>query len=237
MTVARVRVPRARAIVAVAAAVVCVSLLVATHDFRPYFDEWTFITSAPDWSLRSFFEPHNEHPVMLLKAAYWLLLNTAGLRTYIPYMAALLVVHAANVLLVFEIVRRRSGELAGVAAALLLLVLGAGWEDLLWAFQMGWLASIAFGLGALLVLPRRPWLAAALVAVSLMFTAVGLAFAVAACVQLALTPGRRGSVVWFVPVGVALAAWYVAFGRLGAHPSPPTIATRATRSRPERPWS
>jgi len=236
MTVARVRVPRARAIVAVAAAVVCVSLLVATHDFRPYFDEWTFITSAPDWSLRSFFEPHNEHPVMLLKAAYWLLLNTAGLRTYIPYMAALLVVHAANVLLVFEIVRRRSGELAGVAAALLLLVLGAGWEDLLWAFQMGWLASIAFGLGALLVLPRRPWLAAALVAVSLMFTAVGLAFAVAACVQLALTPGRRGSVVWFVPVGVALAAWYVAFGRLGAHPSPPPTAANLYLAVPYVAW-
>lgn len=220
MTVAEVRVRWARSIVVAAAALVCVALLVATRDFRFYFDEWAFITAAPDWTLRSFFEPHNEHPAMLLKALYAVLLNTVGLRTYVPYMAALLLTHAATVVLLFELVRRRAGDAVAVAAALLLLVLGMGWEDLLWAFQVGWLASIAFGLGALLALPRRPWLSAAFVTVSLMFTGIGIAFAVAASVQVALTPAARRGLVWFAPVAVAFGAWYFAFGRFGDHPNP-----------------
>jgi len=225
MTAADVRVPRARLIVAAAAVTACAALLLLTRTYTFYFDEWTFITSAPDWTLRSYFEPHNEHPVMLLKLVYSLLLETAGLRTYLPYMAALLLAHAANVLLLFELVRRRAGDVAAMTAALVMLVLGAGWEDLLWAFQVGWLASMAFGLGAMLVLERRPALAAALLTVSLSFAGTGVVFAVAIAVQLVLTPGRRRDLLWFAPPALALAAWYLAFGRFGEHPNPqPTAA-------------
>lgn len=237
MTVGEVRVRWARHIVVTAAGLVCVALLVATHDFRFYFDEWAFITAAPDWTLRSFLEPHNEHPAMLLKGLYALLLNTVGLRTYVPYMAALLLTHATNVVLLFELVRRRAGDAVAVAAALLLLVLGMGWEDLLWAFQVGWLASIAFGLGALLALPRRPWLAAALVAVSLMFTGIGIAFGVAAFVQVALTPAGRARLAWFAPVAVAFAAWYLAFGRFGDHPNPAPGAANLYLALPYAAWA
>ena len=225
MTAADVRVPRARLIVAAAAVTACAALLLLTRTYTFYFDEWTFITSAPDWTLRTYFEPHNEHPVMLLKLAYSLLLETAGLRTYLPYMAALLLAHAANVVLLFELVRRRAGDVAAMAAALVMLVLGAGWEDLLWAFQLGWLASMAFGLGAMLALERRPALAAALMTVSLSFAGTGVVFAVAIAVQLLLTPGRRRDLLWFAAPALALAAWYLAFGRFGEHPSPqPTAA-------------
>src|SRR5438034_326929 len=104
---------------------------------------------------------------MLLKGLYAALLNTFGLRAYWPYMAGLLLAHAANVVLLFELVRRRAGDLIAIAAALIMLVLGAGWEDLLWAFQLGWLASMAFGLGAMLALDRRPGVAALLLTLSL----------------------------------------------------------------------
>src|SRR5438093_1613752 len=90
---ADVRVPHARWAIALAALIVCAALLYLTRTYTFYFDEWTFITSAPDWTLRSYFEPHNEHPVMLLRLVYSLLLETAGLRTYLPYMAALLLAH------------------------------------------------------------------------------------------------------------------------------------------------
>src|SRR6266487_5659947 len=46
----------------------------------------------------------------------------------------------------------------------------------------------------------------------------------AAAVQLAFSPARRRELLWFVPVGVAVAAWYVAFGRFGEHPNPPPTA-------------
>jgi hypothetical protein len=227
MTAAEVRVPRVRLIVATGALVACAAILWLSRTYTFYFDEWTFITTAPDWTFWSYFEPHNEHPSILFRAVYAALLNTVGLRTYLPYMALLLVAHFANVVLLFELVRRRAGDLVGMAAAALLLVLGAGWEDVLWAFQMAWLASVAFGLGALLLLQsqRRIGFATACVTASLAFSGIGAVFATAAAVQLALTPARRRDLLWFVPVGVAVAVWYVAFGRFGEHPNPqPTAA-------------
>src|SRR5438093_13369868 len=110
MIAANVRVPHARLIVAAAALIVCAALLLLTRTYTFYFDEWTFITSAPDWTLRTYFEPHNEHPSMLLKLVYSLLLETAGLRTYLPYMPALRVAAAANGLLLFGLVCRRAGD-------------------------------------------------------------------------------------------------------------------------------
>jgi len=218
--------PRALPIVVAAALIVCAVILWLTRTYTFYFDEWTFISTAPDWTLATYFRPHNEHPAILFRLAYSALLDTVGLRSYLPYMTALVVAHAANVVLLFELVRRRSGDLVALAAALLLLVLGAGWEDLLWAFQMAWLASVALGLGALLAMqnPRRMALATGLLAASLAFSGIGLAFAVAGTVQLLLTTARRRDVLWLVPVGIGLAAWYVAFGRFGNHPNPQPTA-------------
>ena len=218
--------PRALPIVVAAALIVCAVTLWLTRTYTFYFDEWTFISTAPDWTLATYFRPHNEHPAILFRLVYSALLDTVGLRSYLPYMTALVVAHAANVVLLFELVRRRSGDLVALAAALLLLVLGAGWEDLLWAFQMAWLASVALGLGALLAMqnPRRMALATGLLAASLAFSGIGLAFAVAGTVQLLLTTARRRDVLWLVPVGIGLAAWYVAFGRFGNHPNPQPTA-------------
>ena len=225
-TAAGVRIPNARLIVAVTALIVSAAILWLARGFTFYFDEWTFILTAPDWTVATLLQPHNEHPSMLARAAYAIFLNTVGLRSYVPYMAVLLLLHATNVVLLFELVRRRSGELLGLAAAALLLVLGAGWENLLWAFQLAWLASVALGLGMLLCLQgrstrRRMSLATVFLVGSLMFSGIGLVFAVAAAVLLIATPGRRRDLWWLVPVAVALMAWYLAYGRGGVEPVPP----------------
>ena len=222
LSAADVRVPRARLIVAVAALIGCAAILWLSRTSTFYFDEWTFITTAPDWTLTTYFEPHNEHPSILFRAVYGAALNTVGLRTYVPYTAVLLLGHLANVLLLFELVRRRAGDGIAIAAAALLLTLGAGWEDLLWAFQMAWLASVACGLGAMLLLQSRSRvpLATALLVVSLAFSAIGVVFAIAAGTQFLLTQGRRRDLLWLVPLAVALLAWYVAFGRFAVHPDP-----------------
>jgi hypothetical protein len=229
VTAADVRVPYVRWLVVAAALLVCAFLLWVTRTFTFYFDEWSFILTAPDWTLTTYFEPHNEHPSMLLRLVYAALLNTVGLRSYLPYMALLYVAHFANVLLLFELVRRRSGDLPGLAAALLVLVLGAGWEDLFWAWQMAWLGSVALGLGALLLVQTPGGLrlaaAVALLAASLSFSGIGVPFATAVAVHLALTPGRRRDLLALVPLGVGLVAWYLGFGRFGQHPEPqPTAA-------------
>lgn len=230
MIVWQVRIPRARLIVGGAAIVVAAAILWLSRDYTFYFDEWTFIITTPDWTLATYFQPHNEHPSILLRLVYAALLNTVGLRSYVPYMAVLLLLHVANVLLLFELIRHRAGDLVAIWAAALLLVLGSGWSDLLWAFQLAWLASLALGMAMLLALqgpstPGRLAMAAGLLTASLMFSGIGVVFAAAAIVLLAVTADRRRDLAWLLPVGVALAGWYVAFGRFGNHPNPaPTAA-------------
>ena len=224
MTAAAVRVPHARLIVIGAALLVGLAVLWLSRNFNFYFDEWDFILAAPAWTPTSLLEPHNEHPTMLLRAVYALLLNTVGLRSYLPYMTVLLALHGASVVLLFELVRRRAGELIGMAAAALLLVLGAGWENLLWAFQISFVGAVACGLGMMLALESRRThgrlvVAMVLLAASMMFSGIGLFFGFACAVQLLATPGRRRDAVALVPIAIALGAWYLAFGRHGSAPS------------------
>ncbi len=231
MTIASVRIPHARILVATAAVVTSAAILWFTRGFTFYYDEWSFILSAPDWDWTSYLHPHNEHPSILFKLVYAALLNTVGLRSYLPYMAVVLALHALDVVLLFEVVRRRAGDLVGIACAAALLVLGAGAENMLWAFQLAWLTSIACGLSTLLVLQSpsshaRAAAAVALVAVSLMFSGIGLIFAVAAVVQLAASPERRRDLLWFVPLGIAFGVWYITFGHVNVTPTvpPPSAA-------------
>jgi hypothetical protein len=226
MKISQVRVPHARVIVVAMAVVAAAGILWLSRAYTFYFDEWDFILSAPGWSWTSYLQPHNEHPSMLLKLIYAALLNTVGLRSYWPYMLVLLALHGASAVLLFELVRRRAGDFVGLACAAMLLVLGAGWEDLLWAFQIGWLGPVACGLGMMLALqgpstPRRLAVAVALLTVALTLSSIGLFFGVAAATMLLLTPARRRDLLWFAPVAVALAAWYLAFGRGGASTVPP----------------
>ncbi|HET7465511.1 MAG TPA: hypothetical protein VFL29_02480 [Candidatus Dormibacteraeota bacterium] len=228
-----IKVRGARLIVAAAAALVGLAILFLSRGFNFYFDEWNFILTAPNWTWLTILEPHNEHPAVLPRLIYAALLDTVGLRAYWPYMALLLALHALNAFLLFELVRRRSGDLIGIAAAALLLVLGAGWENLLWAFQMTFAGSVTCGLGALLALQRMsgPRGTAAVVALtlgSLLFSGIGLFFAVAVVVQMAMEPARRRELVWLAPVGVALAVWYVTLGRTGAETNPPPSVMNIT---------
>jgi hypothetical protein len=180
-----------------------------------------------DSSWTVYLQPHNEHPAMLLRLIYAVLLNTVGMRTYVPYMAVLLALHATTVVLLFELVRRRAGDLIAIGAALLLLVMGAAWENLLWAFQIGFVGSVACGLGALLVVDAaqpRMWAAMLLLLASLMFSGIGLFFLIAAAVWFALTPERRKDIVWLAPVAIALGVWYLTYGRSGAPPAPTSLA-------------
>jgi hypothetical protein len=226
VTAAEVRIARARLIVGVAAVAGCAAILWLAHGYTFYFDEWTFIIGAPDWNAASYMQPHNGHPAMLPRLIYATLLGTVGLRAYWPYMVILLALHATSVVLLFELVRRRAGDLIGLACAALLLVLGAGWENLLWAFQLSLVGSVACGLGTLLALESAPkaWrmpLVAALLTGSLMFSGVGLVFGVAATVRLVATRDRRKELVWLAPVAIAFVAWYLVFGLSGPATSPP----------------
>src|SRR5438105_1621941 len=54
MTAADVRVPHARLIVVLAGVLVCSAILWLSRTYTFYFDEWTFISTAPDWTFSTF---------------------------------------------------------------------------------------------------------------------------------------------------------------------------------------
>ncbi len=114
MTISSVVIRHARLIVAVMALVAAAAILLLAHSYTFYFDEWTFILTSPDWTWSTYLRPHNEHPVMLPRLIYAVLLSTVGLRSYLPYLVALLALHATSAVLLFEIVRRRAGDLVAL---------------------------------------------------------------------------------------------------------------------------
>jgi len=229
MIVGDVRVRRARLLVVVAAVAACSAILWLSRSYTFYFDEWSFILTAQDWTWLTYLEPHNQHPVMATRAIYAVLLSTVGLRSYAPYMAVLLLLHATSALLLFELMRRRAGDVIALACAAMLLVLGAGWESLLWALQIAYNGSVACGLGLLFAIEGTPGrgrlaIAAILAAASMTFSAIGLFFVIVAGAWLILARTPRRDLFWFAPAALAFGTWYLVLGRHGTPMVPPPTA-------------
>lgn len=200
------------------ALIVCLAILFITSYMNFFWDEWDFISYDRAWSMNVLFLPHNEHWSTIPILVWKLLFVLVGLRSHLPYEAALLVAHAAAVLLLFALVRRSSSDLPAFAAALILLVLGSGGTNIAWAFQIGFVASVAFGLLAMLLLEVdlpvgwHLFAVSGAVLCSLMCSAVGLAFVAAIAVELLLDKRRRRFLLTLVVPMLAFAVWFLAYG-------------------------
>jgi hypothetical protein len=175
------------------------------------------------WDVNLFLLPHGDHwstlPILLWK----ILFVTVGIRSHVTYEAALLLVHVAVVFLLFTLIRRRSGDVLAFGAALVLLVLGSGSDEIVWAFQVAWAGSVAFGLLAMLLLdgdppfPSRLIPVAAAILCSLMCSSVGLAFLVAIGAELLVDRRRRRFLLALLLPAAAFGVWFVVYdtGRPG----------------------
>jgi len=178
-------------------------------------DEWKVFDQ---WRLepRSLLTPYNEHlsaiPISLLLG----LLEILGLRTHLPYLGLLHAMHIVVAVGVFSLVRQTVDAWVALLAAVLVLALGAGWENLFWAWQIGAVTSVAAGVWALLLAQRggtRAGLAAALlVGVAVASSSFGLPVAVMVGVFGCLEPRSRSVLVPLAVVAVTYAGWLLAFG-------------------------
>ncbi len=155
-----------------------------------WWDEWTWILERRGNTLETYLRPHNsEHWSTVPIAIYQFLFRTVSIGSYVPYMATLAAFHAINGLLLFAVLRRRVGSEIALGATALLLFLGSAYQDLLWAFQVGQLASISLGLGALVLLDvdrparRRQVAAGILLLLSVASSGVGLIWCAAIFVE------------------------------------------------------
>jgi hypothetical protein len=179
-------------------------------------DDWEFLLYRRDFGADAFLDPHGEHIVALPVLIYKALLATAGMGSALPYRVVSTALFLASAALLFVFLRRRVGDWPALAATAIVLFLGAAWEDLLWSFQMTYFGSAAAGLGALLALEREDRrgeiVACALLVVSILFSSLGLSFAIGAAVHVLLGGERRRRLyVFLVPLAV-YALWWLGWG-------------------------
>jgi hypothetical protein len=196
------------------------------HEGRAFIfqnDEWDWMLHRRGHSPDVFLKPHNEHLTALPIAVYKVLLALFGARSTFPYRLVDAILATLSATLLFILLARRIGGWAALAPAAVLLVLGPGWNDILWGFQMGYLFSVASGLGALLALESRTRQgdvgAAVLLIIGLTGGSVGIMTLVGAFVLIALgwreTGWRR---LWVVGLPAALyALWYLKYGVSSVH--------------------
>jgi len=193
-------------------------LLSFSAGLAPFQDSWELLMNRRGLTVEAFLQPHNEHIVVIPVAITQLLLHLFGMGSATPESVVLTASLAIAAALVFVYARRRVGSWLALMAAVLLLFLGPGWQDLLWSFQVGLVGSLLFGVAMLLALDgngRRSDLAACLfLALALGFSSLGVAFAAAAAVDVLLRRRERGLRRAYLVAGPLLlyGGWYLGWG-------------------------
>ena len=189
-------------------------------------DEWNFlvrnrlVADDPGAFVRTLLRPHNEHWSVLPRLWYWLADSIWGLRTYTPYLTAIILLHLGVATLLWRLILRLGVHpwiAAGTGAVMALL--GPGAENIFWGFQVGFVGSAFFGLAALLLADhdgsdrRRDGLALLCGLASLLCSGIGIPFVVGLGIAIWFRRGLRPAVAIVLPLAVMFAMWYVAFGR------------------------
>ena len=232
-TIGQIRLPGALPLVVAGGVLSGLLMLWLTRRYDFYFDEWSYVLYVRNFSVGDYFVPHNEHWATIPALTYRLLLLLFSARSYLPYMAVLAAWNLLTALFLFLLIRRRSGEVLGLAAAALFLVLGRGWENLIWADQIGFVGSSALGLLAILLLTGpsvsrwRGWAGSAALIGALMTQGPALFFLAWLIVELALDRTERRRLLYLVLPIAGYLVWFVIIGHttITGHQSPFALST------------
>jgi hypothetical protein len=191
-------------------------LFYAGHGFSFFDDDWIFVTHDYGGGLHSLLIAHNGNISVFPLLVYKALFRLVGLRHYAVYRLVVIVLHLICAGLIFALAARRIPRVPALLATALILFLGAAWEDLLWAFQVGYFLSIVGGLATWLLLEREDGLGdiAAMLCLTLAAgsSSLGIAMMVGVGVELLWRGGERRR-LWIVLVPALLyALWYLGYG-------------------------
>jgi hypothetical protein len=180
-----------------------------------FYDDWDFVTHDYGGGLHAMLQAHVGNISVFPIAVYKVLFHLVGLNHYGIFRLVVVVLHLIAGSLIFALASRRIARVPALLATALILFLGAAWEDLLWAFQVGYLLSIVGGLAAFVTIERRDRLGDLLAMAALVLAAgsssLGIPLMVGIAVELAWRrEWRRG---WVVVVPIALyLLWYLGYG-------------------------
>lgn len=119
-----------------------------------FFDEWDIIWQPE--AARRFVEGHNGHWSAVPIAVWSLIQHLFGLSSYVPFLAIATLTHLTTAHLLWRILLR-TGANGWISTFLttVFIFFGAASENLLWAFQMGFVGAIAAAFGAILIAMRK----------------------------------------------------------------------------------
>ena len=206
------------AVFGVAAIITVVWLIILDRGDSFFYDEWDFINlAASSGYWHNVLQPHNGHPSMIPYSIYEALLHTVGLRHYGPYQWVLFLLNVGSGALLFLLLRQKIHPVLAGALPAALMLIGPSWQDILWAFQIGFLGSVAGGLGALVLLDRqskRADIGATLcLLASIACSGVGLAFLAGVGVEL-IWRRQTWRRLWIPAVpSVLFLVWYETVGK------------------------
>ena len=170
------------------------------------------------------------HWVAVPRVIYWVLWQLFGMTTYLPYQAAVVALHlTAAVLLRLVMVRSGVNTWLASAAAAVMVLFGPGSQNIVWAFQVSFTGSLAYGLAHLLLadheggFDRRDALGVAFGVAALMSSGVGVSMALVVGLAVLIRRGWKLALAHTAPLGLL----YVAWSAVG-HPSTSTVFGRPT---------
>lgn len=184
-------------------------------------NQWFF---GDDWAILA---PHLDAQVMQPHVGHWNLIpalvfqavrNVVGLGSYLPYLLLAFAAHLTVAHLSWRILNRVGVPAWGATiAALLIVLLGAGAENILWAFQFGFMGAVALGLGLVILLDRaqlgtvRVVAVIALAILAPMFSGTFIPLLAAAAIVGLVRRGLLRTVFLFLPALAIYVTWYVVF--------------------------
>lgn len=209
------------------------AIVLVIQDRRLWFyrDDFAFlldrqITRHPVDALMS---AHSVHWSTLPVIAFRVMWSIFGLRHYLPYALMPLVLHLALAAALVVLVRRAgAGAWPAVLTGLVFAYLGggAGAENPLWAFQIGFIGSCLGGVAALICFQtmhdadagrsarRWFWAGQAFLVAALMCSGMGVPMVVAAGAWALLRRGWASALRTVVVPALAFAGWYLGWGRV-----------------------
>lgn len=121
-------------------------------------DDWEFLTTrVGPHPLRELMVPHNEHPSMIPILVWRFLFDVFGIVHYWPYMVVLIALHLLVTVEVWWVARRcGAGPGACLVAASVMASLGSGGDNMVWAFQIGMVGSLAASWAGTLLIDGPP---------------------------------------------------------------------------------
>ncbi len=181
-----------------------------------YGDEWSVIAGR---GVGDALHQHGGHLIALPYVVLRLLYFVFGLRSYVPYLMTVIVLHLAVAALIRAVMRRAGvGPWIATAAASLYVFFGAGGQNTLWAFQMTLAGAVAFGLAQLLLadhdgpLDRRDWFGLGFGLLAILCSGVAVTM-IAVVGVAALIRGRwRAALFHTVPLGALWVLWSARYG-------------------------